>query len=244
MRYTASVSEFFKSPKWGTNLLLGALCIFIPFLGPIVLQGWHVTGFWSRGNDDDPARFPPFDFQNFGKYLERGIWPFLVNLILSFVMIPILILIIGIFLILLIPGISHSGNEIPVSLAMGFFIGFPIIYIALVLCFQMLAIPLTLRASMTQDFAKSFNLGFAKSFLKLVSKELFLCMLFIFGVGIGLVILTIITCYIGGILLAPVTMYAWHHLQKQLYGLYLSRGGTPIPVSFKLTDNPPALPTA
>ena len=43
-------------------------------------------------------------------------------------------------------------------------------------------------------------------------------------------------------ILIPIVIYTWHHLQKQLYRLYLARGGEAIPVSQKLADVPPALP--
>jgi hypothetical protein len=151
MRYNASVTDFFKIPKWGTSMLLGAVAMLIPAIGPLVLGGWHVTGFWARGDDEDPAKFPPFDFQYFGKYLERGLWPFLVNLAASVVMIP------------------------------------------LMMC---------------------------------------------------LMIITIITCSMGMFFAAPISIFSWHHLQKQIYQLYISRGGEPIPLSPKLQDVPPLLPRA
>ena len=88
MKYTASITDFFKSPKWGTNILLGAVAMLIPAVGPIVLSGWHVTVLWTRGGDESPEDHPPFDFQYFGKYLERGLWPFLVALVSSLVLIP------------------------------------------------------------------------------------------------------------------------------------------------------------
>src|SRR6187455_3196366 len=86
MNYTASISDFFKSPKWGMNLLLGGVCILIPLVGPLALGGWHITGFWAR-KDQDPAKFPDFDFNQFGKYLERGLWPFLAGVIVALVLV-------------------------------------------------------------------------------------------------------------------------------------------------------------
>src|SRR5204863_2869860 len=84
MNYTASVSDYFKSAKWMMNTLLAGVCVFIPFVGQIVIKGWMITGFWGR-DDDRPETFPDFDFNNFGKYLERGLWPFLVTLVAGLV---------------------------------------------------------------------------------------------------------------------------------------------------------------
>ena len=78
MDYIASISDFFKSPKWMMNLLLGGVCVLIPIVGPIVVLGWLITGFWAR-RDENFETFPDFDFSHFGKYLERGLWPFLVT---------------------------------------------------------------------------------------------------------------------------------------------------------------------
>ena len=55
MNYTASVSDFFKSPKWMMNMLLAGVCVFIPLIGPVVIKGWLITGFWGR-DDERPRR--------------------------------------------------------------------------------------------------------------------------------------------------------------------------------------------
>ncbi len=46
MNYTASVSDFFKSPKWMMNMLLAGVCVFIPLIGQVVINVWLITGFW------------------------------------------------------------------------------------------------------------------------------------------------------------------------------------------------------
>jgi uncharacterized membrane protein len=68
------------------------------------------------------------------------------------------------------------------------------------------------------------------------------CRIFMFGLGVCMMVITVITCYIGMFFAAPVVMFSWHHLQKQVYQLYLSRGGRHVPLSPKLHDLPPALP--
>lgn len=54
------------------NTLLAGVCVLIPIVGQIVVKGWLLTGFWGR-DDERPEAFPDFDFNNFGKYLERGL---------------------------------------------------------------------------------------------------------------------------------------------------------------------------
>ncbi|MEO5716441.1 MAG: DUF4013 domain-containing protein [Luteolibacter sp.] len=240
MNHLASVTDFFKSPKWGMNLLLGAVCILIPIVGPMVLQGWHITGFWARRDEGDPAEFPPFDFQFFVKYLERGLWPFLVAMVASLVLVPV-IMVLFIGPVILMGTLGQHDNYVQQ--------GFPIlillvfaIYLAVMALFSFILTPLTLRASLTQDFGPAFSLRFIRDFIALVWKEQVVSMLFMAGVYLVVMVITVVTCYIGGIFSFPILFYTWHHLQKQLYQLYLARGGAAIPVSLKLADGPPALP--
>jgi hypothetical protein len=112
------------------------------------------------------------------------------------------------------------------------------------IAFQIIVTPLMIRATITQDFKSAFDWGFLKDFLRRVWRELVGSMLFMLGVSLCLMVLAVVTCYIGAILAAPVAVFGWHHLQKQLYQLYLARGGEPVPLSPKLRDLPPPLPRA
>ena len=111
MKYTDSVFDFFKSPKWMMNLLLGGVCVLIPVVGPMVVLGWLITGFWAR-QDESFETFPDFDFSHFGKYLERGLWPFLVTFVAG---VGVSIVLVPLFWILMIPamlagGVSSGGD--------------------------------------------------------------------------------------------------------------------------------------
>lgn len=241
MNYNASISDFFKSPKWLPNMLLGGVTLMIPLIGPLVLSGWHVSAFWARGDRDDPAGIPPYDFQYFGKYLERGLWPFLVGMVASLALVPVMMCLFLPFILLTGAMGSGPGRESG-GIFIAIFLGMFCLQIMLMLLYHILVTPLMVRATITQDFASAFNLRFAKSFLSLTWKELLASMLFMFGVGLCLMVIAVVTCYIGAIFAAPVVFFGWHHLQKQLYQLYLARGGEPVPLSPKLQDGPPPLP--
>lgn len=241
MNYKTSISDFFKSPQWGMNLLFGALTFLIPIVGPVVLSGWHVTILWARGNDEDPTRFPSFDFQYFGKYLERGLWPFLVSLVASLVLMPILMVcMIGpMFFAGIMDHAAHRYEEaFPIAMMICMFVS----YLVVIIGFNLLIIPLMLRATITQGFGEAFDLGFMRKFLSLVWVDLLMAALFMLLLAFCMMIITVVTCYIGGLAAAPVFFFTWHHLQKQLYQLYLARGGEPVPLSPKLNDGPPPLP--
>jgi hypothetical protein len=247
MNYTAAISDFFKSPKWMMNLLLGGVCVLIPIVGPMVLLGWLITGFWAR-QDENFETFPEFDFSNFGKYLERGLWPFLVafvaSMAISIVMVPVA-------WILMIPmmlagGFSSDAHQANAVSCLGLVAGLlmMLVWAVMIICLMLVLVPLKIRASLTQDFAKSFDLGFVKRFVALTWKEMVLGSLFVFVTGFAIMCLGMVVFCVGMYFATVLVYFSWTHLHKQLYQLYLSRGGEPVPVSPKLSFAPPAMPMA
>jgi Protein of unknown function (DUF4013) len=243
VNYSASVTDFFKSPNWLMNLLLGGICLLIPIVGPMVVLGWLITGFWAR-QQEGFVTFPDFDFSHFGKYLERGLWPFLVFLVVimtfSIVMVPSAwVLMIP---AMLVGGLS-SGGEANASSCFGFFaMVLMMLFFTVMICAMMLVlVPLTIRASLTQDFVKSFDVGFVKRFLALTWMQIVLSSLFVMIMGTLFVCLGMIVFCVGIYFAIVLVYFSWIHLQKQLYMLYLSRGGEPVPLSPKLSDAPPTM---
>lgn len=240
MNYTASIGDYFKSPKWMMNTLLAGVCVFIPFVGQIVIKGWMITGFWGR-DDERPETFPDFDFNNFGKYLERGLWPFLVTFVSSLVIaMGACVIIVPMTMIVTLLG-SHDHGSASGCAAAFLFIILMVFYVVLIVTMFVLLTPLTIRASLTQEFAAAFNVAFIKRFITLTWKEIIIASLFLLVASLVLTAVgAIIFCV--GIYFATVPVYfCWVHLHKQLYRLYLSRGGEPVPSSPKLRDiAPPA----
>ena len=233
MNYTASVGDYFKSPKWMMNTLLAGVCVFIPLIGPIVIKGWLITGFWGR-DDERPETFPDFDFNNFGKYLERGLWPFLVTLVSGLVIgMGVCVVIVPVTMILGLLAPNDHGSASGCAAALLFII-LMVFYLVLIVGLLVVLTPLTIRASIMQEFGPSFNFAFVKRFIALTWKEIILASLFLFVAslvlgGVGAILLCV------GIYFATVPVYfCWLHLHKQLYGIYLNRGGEPVPLSPKL----------
>ena len=233
MNYGASVSDFFKRPKWMMNLLLGGLCVLIPFIGPIVLLGWLITGFWGR-QDQSFETFPPFDFSHFGKYLERGLWPFLVSLVVGLLTVPVMWIVM--IPTMLVGGISAGHNKDAGCLgAFALLLMMGLIFL-IIFGMMLLMTPLKLRASLTQDFWQAFDFGFVKRFVALTWKEIVLSSLFVMVASILFACLGLIVFCLGVYFATVLTYFCWTHLYKQLYALYLSRGGEPVPLSPKLND--------
>ncbi len=218
------------------NLLFGGVCMLIPIIGPIVLLGWLITGFWAR-QENDFETFPEFDFSNFTKYLERGLWPLLVVLVVSFVMVPLI-------WILMIPMMLISGfcfGHDPSASSYFAAIAMMLMTLALtVILFAMMLVlvPLKIRASLVQDFAKSFDFSFVQQFLALTWKEIVLSSLFVMITSALFFCIGMIVFCVGIYFAAVLNCFSWTHLQKQLYTLYLARGGESVPLSPKLSHAP------
>src|SRR5688572_22044128 len=95
MEYMRAYHYIFENPNWMTTVLyigLVSLAGIIPGVS-IILQlfffGYQFEVLEAllrtRG-----TRYPDFDFGRIGAYLNRGIWPFLVNLVVTFVLIPLI----------------------------------------------------------------------------------------------------------------------------------------------------------
>ncbi|HEX4640701.1 MAG TPA: DUF4013 domain-containing protein [Chthoniobacterales bacterium] len=240
MNYAASISDYFKSPKWTMNTLLGGVCVLIPFVGQIVLKGWLITGFWGR-DDERPETLPDFDFNNFGKYLERGLWPFLVTLVSSIIISMAACVIIVPFTMLFTVLGSHDHGSVSGCAAAFLFLILMVFYVVLIVGLMVLLTPLTIRASLTQEFAAAFNFPFIKRFIALTWKETIIASLFLVAASLVLTAIGAILLCVGIYFATVIVYFCWVHLQKQLYRLYLSRGGEPVPPSPKLSDiTPPA----
>ena len=235
MNYGASLSDYFKSPKWMMNTLLGGVCVLIPFIGQIVLKGWLITCFWGR-DDERPETLPDFDFNHFGKYLERGLWPFLVTLVSGIVISMAACVVIVPFTTLITLLGSHDHDSLGGCAAAVLFIFLMVFYLVLIVGLVVLLTPLTIRASLTQDFGSAFNFAFIKRFIALTWKEIIIASLFLVAASVVLTAVGAIIFCVGIYFATVVVYFCWVHLQKQLYRLYLSRGGEPVPVSPKLHD--------
>ncbi len=223
------------------NTLLAGVCVFIPFIGPIVIKGWLITGFWGR-EDERPETFPDFDFSNFGKYLERGLWPFLVTLVSGLVLgmvLAIFIVPMAMVMTLIIPTDNGQAGGCAAALL---FVIMTVFYVVLVAALMLVLTPLTLRASITQDFAQSFNFAFVKRFIALTWKEILLSALFLIAASVVLCGAGLLVFCIGMYFATVPVYFCWIHLHKQLYALYLSRGGEAIPLNPNLRDYPPPTP--
>jgi hypothetical protein len=96
--------------------------------------------------------------------------------------------------------------------------------------------PMMIRAAITQDFAKAFDFGFVKAFVARVWLELVLSTLFLMVASFVISLAGLLALCVGMLFTPSVIYFAMTHLDRQIYALYLSRGGPEVPVSPDLND--------
>lgn len=239
MAYFRSYQFIMDSPEWMTNVMWGFLCLFstalIPVIGHLVFLGylWECTETLHRTSGQ---RYPNFTLNQFVYYLQRSLWPFLVNLVaaipVTFVM--MIIVLAGIFALGLLA--QAAGDFGPAIVAIGTLM---LVLVMMVLTIGMVLVltPLMIRAGLSQDFGMAFNFPWIKDFIRKVWLELLLATLFLMVTAIPLMFAGLLAFCIGMFATQAAVMLAQAHIQYQLYDLYLARGGEPI-----LLKTPPPPP--
>lgn len=238
--YLESYRFIFQEPHWATTTLLMTVCVLstliIPYIGLIVVMGYLCEVF-DHLQTRQPG-YPAFEFGNFGRYLGRGIWPFLASMIIQLLMIGIVIpLAVAVFVIGMY--VVPKLGPIPDSFSVLGFIALLCIWLGFNIGMNMVSVPVMLRAAIRQDLAQLFRFDFVRDFLQKTWKELLLSGLFF--------MFTMHLLLFGGMLLACVGVFftislanfASAHLGHQLYDVYLNRGGVPVPRKPPPPDDPP-----
>ena len=228
-QYFAALNYVFEHPDWAMSLLMGSVCMLIPILNSLIILGYRYEIVELKVRFPDQL-YPKFDFNRFSQYLTRGLWPFLIDFIVQFIInIPLQI---SIWIVILSVGaVMESDSQ---ALVVAACVGIPILILMMILfliALNLLLIPITLRAGLSQDFGMAFNFPWIKDFLRKVGLQALLFNLFLIPVGFVLGIGGYMACCFGVLpvaffLMGPVLA----HYHGQLYRMYLAKGGEPIPL--------------
>lgn len=229
MRYHRTVKYFFDCPNWLTNLLLGCVCRLIPVVGPMIWTGYEYEVLeWLHRHGDVP--YPDFDFNRFLKYLMRGVWPFVVNLL---VMLPALALGFMTALAAIIFLVSTTSSDDKESFGPTFIVALVLLSIffnVLLFLASLIAVPMALRAGLAQQLAFAASWQFARDFLRQLGMRVVLAQLFMAVASLTLFLVGYCLCFVGMYPAMVIATAMQTHLSYQLYELYLQRGGTAIPL--------------
>jgi hypothetical protein len=241
LEYMRAYQFVFDNPNWMMNVLLVAVCQLIPVIGGLLVLGYQfevAEALQRRAG----ATYPDFDFNKFTQYLMRGLWPFLVVLVMSLVIaIPLTMLMFGGFFAMAAMGVQAGPDAAPAVMV----VGVPLLMLgtmALAVLIHVFTLPMILRAGLMQDFAAAFDIRFAKDFASRVWKETIIAMLFLMVTSIPLALIGILACFVGVYAAQVLIVMAQAHLMFfQLYDLYLARGGEPIPLKPPPAAAPPVV---
>jgi Protein of unknown function (DUF4013) len=231
MKYLHAYRYVFDSPRWLQNILLSMVCLFVPVLGQIILYGYHyemVEVMHLRG----PARYPDFDFNRLLHYLLRGAWVFLVMLIVNLPVntaVTLLAGATGITSTLMQQATNPTSEGVGVVLVVLVCVLVLVLLVGNLIAF-LIAVPLALRAGLTQDFRAAFSWPFFRDFVSKMWLETILTALFL-GVTTTVIVLAGAALLCVGLYPAAAwASFAPPYLYHQLYELYLRRGGVAIPL--------------
>ena len=237
IEYMRAYNFIFENPNWMTNVMWLALAmliagvvpgigilIYIPLYGYMfeVIESLHLSG---------GRRYPDLDMNRVERYFYRGIWPFLVGMIVGMVAGLLFVFVFyggAIALALLAAAMGDSEATVIVMV-----IAVPIYVIvsALVLAATTTLIaPFIIRAGLAQDFGAAFDMAWARDYLKRTWMDTLLANLFWTVSYMVLIIVGMALFCVGMFVTIPIALLAATHLTFQCYSVYLSRGGTPIPL--------------
>jgi hypothetical protein len=223
--YMEAIRFPFQGPHAWMNILLISVGNMIPVIGPIVVSGFVYDTFEALFRQKRTYA-PPFDLDRLSEYLMRGVWLFLVQMIVSFlfVMPSMFVLMIAHFAGMIM--MEEGGDAAPLgAVVMG---GGHLFHIVIMGLMSFVMIPVVIRVGLAQDFAKGFDFAWFRSFLgkmwiEMLVVTLVMTFLSIAYVFIGFALFCVGIFFLAGVLF-PTAMY----LQYQLYLVFLGRGGKPV----------------
>jgi hypothetical protein len=219
MQYVKPFTYFAsKKPNGLMNLLYGSVCVLIPVVGPIVLLGYRAEMAEDLDKDPKLQDYPDFDFNRFIDYLTRGIWPFLMQLIVSAgaMVLVALVVVVGI-------AVAVAVQEPLIGVAVGGILLIPVILVSVMVLW-----PLELHTQLSGRFEFGRAFAFMTRLLRRVWGQVLLAALALWFLGSLLILLGYAACLVGVYPAMVILGMAEQHFIGQIYRLYLDEGGEPI----------------
>lgn len=216
----------FASPNWFNNLLWVFICTLLGsvLIGSFVLVGYQMEIIQrrSRGGANEPCDFDP---NRFVDYLIRGLIPVAVYMVVGIAVSSVMALLILIWT----GGFSALVGSEPEGAMILLLLGpvFVLIF-AQVAAILFVAMPLAIRAGLTNDLGEGFKLNWALETAKLMWPHMLLCLLYVIVCSF-MSMLGILFCFVGIFVTNAWLQLAMADLGAQMYDIYLWKGGQPLP---------------
>ena len=222
MNYKAPYTYFINKPNAGSrNLLWGSLALIstqlIPLVGQIVWFGYQAEVLDELERDPEIQAHPDFDINRFSEYIGRGIWVFLMQLIVG--LFTAMLALIGVVPAL----IAAIQLREPLLILAGYAVMIPMILIG-----TMFTWPLILHVQLSRGFRFGAAMKFTSSFLKKLWGQLLVTLIVHMLISGVLMIVGLFLLCIGIFPALVVQLMAQEHYMVQLYRIYLAEGGEPI----------------
>jgi hypothetical protein len=221
MNISSAIGFPFRGPHAWPNLGLTLVCLLIPVVGPIVMMG-YLVGVERALAENIDADAPKFDFGKFAFYLMRGVWPFLVGMVLGLILVPLIwgIMVLGMGGGVLLQHHPWLGVVLIVAAVLG--------YVALLAVYSVATAPLILKAGLQENFAAGFDLKFLGDYLKRVGLLALGIGVLMFLIAVSASLVSLCLLCVGPLVVSVLANFVYTHIQMQLYREYLARGGTAI----------------
>jgi hypothetical protein len=218
MKFFLPFRYVFDQPGGFSNLLHITVCELIPVIGPIILYGYRSEVSVTLDYDPEMSWHPRFEFNRFEKYLARGVWPFLIELLLAVLHFPIIF---GVFIAgaILLPNMPNPGLT---------FLVIEGVSLCFIVVLDSLKITMVFHAELTGRFDLPGGLRFSWQFWRLVGLVALGTGFVFWFMSAVVLILGLLCCFVGIYPAIALIQMARQHLMVQLYRLYLDRGGEPL----------------
>jgi hypothetical protein len=220
-----AVKFLFQDPDWGHNLLIGAVYMLIPVVGPLCLMGWHCETMQRlvRGHNKPIARLELSDLTH---YLSRGVSPFVVSLVfslpVSFGLSMLIWIVVGASM-----GAAQMGRQdvMVIAMVVGGLLGMVAGFIMSIVIMSGVT-----RAELTEDAGGSLSPSAAFEYAGKTWWQIFANNFLYPLMSVPLALIGYCACFIGVLPVSVALMAGMVHLRFQIYRHYLWKGGAPIPV--------------
>jgi hypothetical protein len=219
--------------NWVVTLLWMTVALIVPLVGGIVALGYQGTVIEALAREGAGARAPRFDLEKLVDYLLRGLRMFVVSLLVSLILLPVIWLGSVVVLAVVLGTVHAIGPQSTAGVVAGCSLTavFGLLALALGVAVSVVMTPSIVRAALDRDFGGIFDLGWARDFLRRTGREEWNVHLFVIAINIGLFVVGLLALVIGVFPALAFGLLVQAHLYGQLYLLYLRRGGAPIPLA-------------
>ena len=218
MQYGKPYTYFLNREGGTKSLLFGCLVLFLPFVGPMVFMGYQAEVTEDLERDPDILDHDPFDLKHFSRYLTRGVWPFLMSLIVQAISVVFVAVAIAVA-----AGVAYATRSIGFAYAAYFLAVLPGAFLA-----TLFSLPLMLHVQLAGKLRVGAAFAFSSRFLGKLWGQ---CLITIFVhmlISMPIVMLGYAMCCVGVIPAIIIIGMAQDHLSVQLYRIYLAEGGEPV----------------